>query len=106
MIRLIPVVVLVLLSVATGVTKLIQLPAEMALFGGAGFSVAAILIFGVVQVAGGLAVAHPRTRRTGAWVMAATFVVATGVVFLAGMVGFGLFSLLFIALAVWVARAA
>lgn len=92
-------VVLVLLSVATGVTKLIQLPAEMELFANAGWPVWLILAFGVVQVAGGLSLIPKRTRAIGAWVMVATFIVASVVVFLDGRTVFGLVSLLFIALA-------
>ena len=45
---------LVLLSLATGITKLVRLPAEMALFRAAGFSDPLTIAFGVVQTAGGV----------------------------------------------------
>lgn len=90
----------VLLSLATGITKLVRMPAEMELFGGAGFPDAATIAFGVVQVVGGLLLIVPATRRVGAVVMAVTFAVASGVVFANGMIVFGLVSLSFIAAAV------
>ncbi len=56
---------LILLSIATGVTKLAQLPQEMALFQGAGWSVPLILIFGAIQTTGGVLIAIAATRRIG-----------------------------------------
>ena len=97
--RLIALGLLILLSIATGVTKLIQLPAEMALFRGAGWADWLIIGFGVVQVAGGLLLIVAKTRKIGAGVMIASFAIASVVVFLDGRLIFGLVSLLFIALA-------
>lgn len=90
---------LVLLSVATGVTKLIALPEEMALFRGAGFPDLLTYVFGGVQVVGGLLLVPARTRRVGAAIMTATFAVATAILFLAGNLMFGVVSILFIAAA-------
>lgn len=107
-VNLILLILLILLSVSTGVTKLIQMPEEMELFRHAGFSDTLTIFFGVIQVIGGLLLIPGQTRRYGALVMAITFVIATIVVFLKGMVAFGLFSILFIALAGyqwWINRA-
>jgi hypothetical protein len=90
---------LVALSLATGVTKLVRMPAEMALFRGAGFSDALTLAFGALQVAGGLLLLHRRTRRAGAALMAATFAVAAWVVWQSGMRAFFGLSLAFVLLA-------
>ena len=92
-------VLLIVLSLATGITKLIQMPEEMELFRNAGFSDILILIFGAVQVLGGILLIPTRYRQYGAIIMTVTFVIATIVVFIKGMMGFGLFSILFIALA-------
>jgi len=98
-VRLVLLVVLILLSIATGVTKLIQIPAEMELFGNAGWPIWLTLAFGVVQIAGGLLLIAPQSRRYGAMVMIVTFVIASAVVLINGMIPFFLFSLLFIVLA-------
>ena len=93
--------ILILLSIATGVTKLIQLPEEMELFRNAGFPDVLTMVFGVIQVLGGILLIPSKTRTYGAIIMLITFVIATVVVFMKGMVGFGVFSLLFIALAAY-----
>lgn len=90
-------VLLTLLSIMTGVVKLAQMPEEMQIFEQAGFSVPAILAFGVVQLIGGVLLIPNRTHRIGAVVMVPTFVAATAVLFANGLVPFGLFSLSFIA---------
>lgn len=92
---------LILLSLATGITKLIQLPEEMELFRHAGFSDTLIIILGGVQVLGGILLVPKQYRHIGALIMILTFVVASIVVFMKGMMGFGVFSLLFIALAAY-----
>lgn len=90
---------LVLLSLATGLTKLVQLPAEMELFRSAGFEDVWTVAFGCLQLAGGLLLIFPASRRTGALIMMATFAVASWVVWTSGMKGFFVVSLGFIMLA-------
>jgi hypothetical protein len=90
--------VLVPLSLATGIAKLVRLPAEMALFRAAGFSDTPTIAFGVLQTMGGLLL-WPRSRRIGAGIMVATFCVASWVVWTGGTSAFFLVSLLFILLA-------
>lgn len=94
---------LILLGVATGAVKLAQMPDEMRIFLAAGFGTTLILTFGVVQILGALLAIPNQTQRIGAGILAASFVIATGVLFANGMVPFGVFSLLFIAMAAWVA---
>lgn len=90
---------LVLLGVSTGAVKLARMEAEMVLFRGAGFSDLATIGFGVVQIAATLACLHRATRLAGAVALGLTFVAATGVLFVNGLVPFGVFSVLFIAMA-------
>lgn len=91
--------ILILLSLSTGLVKLFQMQEEMELFQAVGWPMGLIIAFGVVQMIGGLLLILPVTRKYGAWIMIATFSIATIVLFLNGMVAFGLFSLLFIGLA-------
>ena len=92
-------VLLTLLSISTGAVKLARMEDEMRIFLEAGFSETLIVAFGVLQLVGGILLIPNRTSRIGAWVMLPTFAVATGVVFINGMVPFGVASLLFIAMA-------
>jgi len=93
--------VLVILSLATGVTKLIQMPEEMEIFKNTGYSDTFILIFGAFQVMGGILLVTPKTRKIAALGMALTFGMATAVLFQNAMTQFGMFSFLFIALALY-----
>ena len=93
-------VLLTLLSISTGAVKLAGMAEEMEIFRAAGFPDALTVVFGVVQVAGGLLLLPNVTTRYGAWVMVPTFVIASGVLFVNGLLPFGVFSLLFIASAV------
>jgi len=94
-------VLLTALSTMTGVVKLAQMEDEMALFRTLGFSDAVTMGFGALQLAGGLLLLPARTTRTGAWIMAPTFLFATGVLFANAMIPFGVVSVLFVAMAVF-----
>ncbi len=87
--------VLTLLSISTGLVKLAQMEEEMVIFRGAGIPDWATMVFGVVQLLGGLLLLPNRTHHIGALVMIPTFVAATGVLFVNGLIPFGVFSLLF-----------
>ncbi len=93
-------VVLTLLSLSTGAVKLARMEAEMVIFREIGFPDSATIAFGVVQLVGGVLLIPSRTTRVGAWVMLPTFAFATCVLFMNGMVPFGISSVLFIAMAV------
>ena len=92
-------VLLTLLSISTGAVKLSRMDEEMVLYRGAGFADEATLAFGALQLGLGLLLLPARTTQLAAWGMAVTFVIATAVVFINGMVPFGIASLLFIAMA-------
>jgi uncharacterized membrane protein YphA (DoxX/SURF4 family) len=94
-------VLLILLSISTGVVKLFQMEEEMKLFRGAGISDTLTILFGVVQTIGGVLLIVSKTRKLGAGIMAITFAIATVIVFINGMIAFGFSSILFIALAVY-----
>ena len=92
-------VLLTLLSISTGAVKLAQMDAEMVIFRNIGFPDVATILFGVVQLVGGLLLIPNKTTRLGAWVMLPTFAFATLVLFVNRMIPFGVSSILFIAMA-------
>ena len=94
-------ILLTLLSISTGAVKLVQMEEEMHIFREAGVGDGLTLAFGAIQLMLGLLLLPNQTTRPAAYGMAVTFVLATGVLFVNGLVAFGVFSLLFIASA-WV----
>lgn len=97
--RKIILVLLIALSLATGLVKVFGFEQDIQVFASIGFSAAATTAVGVVQVIGGALLIPPATRKVGAAIMALTFVVATSALFASGMMTFGIFSILFIAAA-------
>lgn len=88
-----------LLSISTGVFKLLQQEADIQLFEKIGFSPTATTILGLIQLIGGLLLIPQKTRKWGAYIMLPTFVLASVAVFANGMIGFGIISVLFIVMA-------
>ncbi len=97
-------ILLLLLGFSTSIVKFISLEAEIALFQKAGFTNELIFAFGLLQFVSTILTTIPTTRRYGAVFLALTFLLATFVVFAAGMVGFGIFSVSFILLALFFAK--
>ncbi len=93
------VAVLTLLSLAAGGAKLAAMPQEIQFFENVGISTTWMLLLGIVQVSGGLLLIPQKTRRTGSVVTAAGFLASAAMIFVAGNIGFGLMSLLPVALA-------
>lgn len=87
-------IVLTLLSITAGTAKIMQVPNEVEFFQGAGFSTNVVILFGVVQLAGGFLLVFHKTRTTGAILVAATLCLSTVMIFMSGKTGFGLFSIL------------
>lgn len=77
-----------------------QIPQEMDFFQGEmGFDANAIVLFGVVQLVAGVLLGFKKSRAIGALVLAITLVISTIIIFMAGKTGFGLVSMLPIAMA-------
>lgn len=91
-------VLLILLSISTGLVKIAQMDEEMVLYRGAGWSDLLIILFGVIQLIGGLMLLLVKTRKNGALLMTLTYIIATVVVFINQMWIFGITSILFIAM--------
>jgi hypothetical protein len=94
-------VLLFLLGLSTGLVKVFGMEADMKIFAALGFPEFAARLVGLVQAVAALMLLAPVARAAGALVLALSFVVATAAVFASGMVPFGIFSLLFIAMAAW-----
>ena len=91
--------IVALLSIAAGLAKVMQTQQEMEFLQGAGLSPALIVIFGLVQIAGGILLIPQKTRLIGALLATSALVVSTILIFIGGNLVFGLFSTLPIALA-------
>lgn len=95
---------LVLLSISSGINKIMLMPQEVEFFGGAGMSNMVIIAFGAVQVMGGSLLIAPKSRLWGVFVMVVTFTISTVLILIGGSIGFGLFSILPIILLGLIAR--
>lgn len=92
-------IIVTLLSLATGLFKVLQQDADIALFQAIGFNAMATTLLGVMQLAGGVLLIPPKTRKLGAWIMIPTFLLASVAVFANAMWAFGLVSLFFVVMA-------
>lgn len=92
-VRIVIVVLLVLLGAAAGIAKMLQLPQELRFFAELGLGSPAAIAFGVVQFAGAVLLAMPRTRFAGAIVCDLMFTLSAIMILLSGAIGFGLIAL-------------
>lgn len=97
-------ILITLISIATGIFKLLQQEADIQLFEKIGFTATATTLLGVIQLIGGLMLILPKTRKLGAWIMLPTFIIASIAVFANGMIAFGIVSLLFIAMIILILK--
>lgn len=88
-----------LLSISTGVFKLLQQEADIELFSAIGFTASMTTVLGAIQLIGGILLIPAKTRKLGAYIMIPTFVIASIAVFANHLIAFGFISLLFIAMA-------
>ena len=100
--RYVAIVVLSVLGFAAGIAKVVRAPQEVAFFEGAGLSTDLLLAFGIVQVVSAVLVGLARTRWPALAILNLTFAFSAILIFQTGNVGFGVFSLLPIALSAWV----
>jgi len=93
------VALLALLSMAAGGAKIASMPQEIQFFEDVGVSVELVLPLGILQIIGGLLIIPPQSRRVGSALVAITFFASSAMIFAAGNISFGIFSLLPVALA-------
>lgn len=92
----------ILLSISSGVFKLLQQEADIELFKAIGFNEIMITILGLIQLIGGILLIPSKTRKLGAYIIIPTLIIASIAVFANNLVVFGIVSLLFIAMAYFV----
>ena len=85
---------IVLLSVAAGLAKVTQVPQEVEFLTGLGFNPTLILIFGFLQIVGGILTAIPITKLFGSAIVVIGFLVSAALVLVNGNVIFGLISMI------------
>ena len=88
-----------ILSVAAGLAKVLQSQHEIEFLQGLGLSIFVIMVFGLLQIIGGVLMAPKKTRMPGAVLVTLGFVVSTVLIFMGGNVTFGLISVIPAALA-------
>ena len=87
------------LSIAAGLAKVMQTQQEMEFLQGVGLSSFLIVVFGLVQISGGVLLMPRKTRMLGAVLATSALFVSTVLIFVGGNLVFGLISILPIALA-------
>lgn len=90
---------LVLMSLAAGIAKVMQMPQEVAFFESAGLSLGPLIPFGILQLIGGGLSLIPKTRKLGLASMAVSFLASALMIFVSGNIVFGIVSLIPVALA-------
>lgn len=97
-------VVLILLSVAASLPKLLRVAQEVAFFRSVGLPESVVLVFGLLQLAGGILLVFEPTRGWGAAVAGVLFLCSAIMVLLSGNLLFALVSLLPVLLAAFVMK--
>ena len=82
------------LSLAAAIPKLARLPSEVEFFSSVGLGKGALVMFGALQLAGGVLLVFRRTRLWGSAIAALAFVGSAAMLFSTGQILFGAVSLL------------
>jgi len=96
-------VLVILLGITAAIPKVMQMPHEVEFFHAAGLGAYTLVAFGLAQLAGGILLLFPRTRKWGAIAVAATFAISTGMLFMAGNIAVGSVSAVTVLMAGFVA---
>jgi len=76
--------VLIFLAVSSGVTKVTLMQQDVEFFGKYGFSNPNLIVFGLVQIIGGVLLVFKKTRFVGAAVVATTFLISLAMLLMDG----------------------
>lgn len=77
-------VVLILLAVSSGITKVALMQQDVDFFGKYGFSNPILIAYGLVQFIGGVLMVFKKTRFVGATIVAITFLISLAVLLMEG----------------------
>lgn len=83
-------VILILLAVSSGITKILLMQQDVEFFGKYGFSNPILVAFGLIQVIGGLLLVFTKTRFVGAVIVAITFLISLVVILIEGNIPVGI----------------
>jgi hypothetical protein len=97
-------IILVLLAISSGITKILLMPQDVDFFGQYGFSNPILITYGLAQLVGGVFLAIPKTRIIGVAVVAVTFLISAVVLFLSGNIPVTIVTLLFTGLLGFIAK--
>jgi len=84
-INILIVAAIAILSVAAGLAKVMQSQQEIEFLQGLGLSIFVIMVFGLIQIIGGVLMAPEKTRMPGAVLVTLGFVVSTVLIFIGGV---------------------
>ncbi|MGI9237969.1 MAG: DoxX family protein [Woeseiaceae bacterium] len=76
--------ILTFLAVFSGITKISLMPQDVEFFGQYGFSNAMLIVFGAVQLIGGILLPFKKTRFWGATIVAITFLISLAILLMDG----------------------
>ena len=93
--------ILVFLAVSSGVTKVMLMPQDVEFFGKYGFTNPMLVLFGAIQVIGGLMLIYFRTRIAGAVIVSVTFAISAVILILAGSIPAAIATLAALVLLFW-----
>ena len=96
--HIVSLVILVLLAILSGITKIMLTQQDVEFFAQFGFTNPMLIGLGVTQLIGGILLILPKTRIAGALVVAITFLISFIALVMAGNVAVAVITLVFIAL--------
>ena len=96
--HIVSLVILVLLAILSGITKIMLTQQDVEFFAQFGFINPMLIGLGVTQLIGGILLILPKTRIAGALVVAITFLISFIALVMAGNVAVAVITLVFIAL--------
>ena len=92
--RKINLVLVTVLGIAAGIPKIMRMPNEVEFFETAGLGADLVVVFGLLQLAGGLLLVSQKTRIWGASVVAVMFLGSAVMLLVTGEIAFGFVSVL------------
>jgi len=92
--------ILILMSLAAGAAKILQMPQELEFLSHLGMGARAVMLLGIIQAVGGVLLVPPQSRRIGALIAIVALIVSGLALFTSGNTGIGLITLFPIAIGV------
>jgi len=88
-----------LLAFASAIVKIMLVPLEVEFYSAHGFTNSGLIVFGAIQLVGGLLAIAPKIRWLGSLILAISFLVSAVLILKSGNIPFGLVALVFVAFA-------